>query len=349
MDEKICFVISPIGDPDSETRKRSDQALRYVISPALDQRQYSVIRADDIAKPGIITNQIIEHIVSDQLVLADLSDRNPNVFYELAIRHAIRKPLVQIMRRGEVLPFDVHSTRTIYYDLTDLDSVHDAVEEIAKQITALDEDPSDVESPISMALDLQKMRASGKPEDRSMADLLSGMAEVRAQLAEITGMIGNSDREDLIEDLSKGIAAISRQLRDDDHREDTPFVHRGHLSLSTFRYLLNSAPRRSAATSILIVASIFRDWVPWIHELGLECARTTRSGDYSSFQNAFRELRDQISYVFHGPQSHEFLGEGGRFDDLKRELENILDDAASMAQTELSLHSTEYGEVDHGK
>jgi len=52
-----------------------------------------VIRADKISEPGIITTQIIGHIVDAELVIADLTDKNPNVFYELAIRHAIRNPI----------------------------------------------------------------------------------------------------------------------------------------------------------------------------------------------------------------------------------------------------------------
>lgn len=94
MAEKKCFVIAPIGEPDSETRKRSDQILKHVISPAVQECGYSATRADQISEPGMITSQVIQHITDDHLVVADLTERNPNVFYELAIRHGIRKPLV---------------------------------------------------------------------------------------------------------------------------------------------------------------------------------------------------------------------------------------------------------------
>jgi len=69
------------------------------------------MRADELAEPGIITSQVIQHIVDDQLVIADLTERNPNVFYELALRHALRKPVVQIIHRGEAIPFDVAGMR----------------------------------------------------------------------------------------------------------------------------------------------------------------------------------------------------------------------------------------------
>ena len=82
MSEKSCFVIAPIGEPESETRKRSDQILKHVISPAAIECGYSTTRADQISEPGMITSQVIQHVVDDPLVVADLTERNPNVFYE---------------------------------------------------------------------------------------------------------------------------------------------------------------------------------------------------------------------------------------------------------------------------
>ena len=61
--EKTCFVISPIGDPDSDTRKRADQVLKHVIRPAVSTCGYKAVRADEIDKPGIITSQVIQHVV----------------------------------------------------------------------------------------------------------------------------------------------------------------------------------------------------------------------------------------------------------------------------------------------
>jgi hypothetical protein len=59
---KTCFVIAPIGKPDSETRKRSDLVLEYVVTPALAAVGYKPLRADQISEPGVITHQVIQHI-----------------------------------------------------------------------------------------------------------------------------------------------------------------------------------------------------------------------------------------------------------------------------------------------
>ena len=127
----------------------------------------------------MITSQVIQHIVDDQLVIADLTERNPNVFYELAIRHAIRKPLVQLIKKGEQIPFDVAGTRTIHVDHHDLDSVEEAKTEMIGQIRSLEADSSTLETPISVSLDLQLLRQSDNPEQRSLADVISVISELR--------------------------------------------------------------------------------------------------------------------------------------------------------------------------
>lgn len=182
---KTCFVIAPIGEIGSETRKRSDLVLKYVILPAAEQCGYAALRADQISEPGLITSQVIQHIIDDPLVIADLTERNPNVFYELAIRHALKKPLVQIIKSGEQMPFDVAGTRTISVDHRDLESVEIAKQEIVKQIESLEKKPQDIETPISVAVELKFLRQSENPEDRSLAGLVSSLSEIKLELSNL--------------------------------------------------------------------------------------------------------------------------------------------------------------------
>lgn len=118
--DKICFIVSPIGSDDSEERKHADLILGSLLEPAVAELGLTAVRADKIDKPGIITGQVIEHIARAALVIADLSSTNPNVFYELALRQAARKPVVQICRVGDPLPFDVNQYRTYPVDMTDI-------------------------------------------------------------------------------------------------------------------------------------------------------------------------------------------------------------------------------------
>ncbi len=152
--EATCFYISPIGQEDSERRKHADFFLEYVITPALKEFDLRVIRADQIGKPGMIGKQVLEHILKSRLVIADLSFHNPNVFYELCLRHVARLPTVQIIRGAEEIPFDIDQYRTVKIDTTDvygfLPSLQTYISEIANQVRRALEDADAVDNPISM-------------------------------------------------------------------------------------------------------------------------------------------------------------------------------------------------------
>lgn len=184
-EEKVAFVISPIGDQDSPERKRADQILKHVIEPTVKEFKYKTVRADKISKPGIITNQIIDHIMNDELVIADLTGHNPNVFYELAVRHVIQKPIIQIIQKGEKIPFDVSTQRTIEIDHKDLDSAEEARNELQKQIKAVEKDPSLVDSPISSAVDLKLLKQSKNPEQTAIASIQAALSDLSTEMKEI--------------------------------------------------------------------------------------------------------------------------------------------------------------------
>lgn len=184
--KKPCFVISPIGEAGSEIRKRADQVLKHVIEPAVSACGFEAIRADKMSEPGMITSQVIQHIVDDPLVVADLTGSNPNVFYELAIRHAIRKPLVQVIQKGDKIPFDVAGMRTIPVDHKDLDSVDEARIEIEKQVRSIEnKSPEEIDSPITVSIELQALRQSENPEQRSLAEFVSAVGDLRSDIAGI--------------------------------------------------------------------------------------------------------------------------------------------------------------------
>jgi hypothetical protein len=117
---RICFFAAPIGDQESEMRRHSDLILASLLEPAIEELDLRVIRADGIDRPGVITAQVVEHITKARLVVADLSFHNPNVFYELALRHATGKPTVHLIRVQDRIPFDIEQFRTIRVDTTDL-------------------------------------------------------------------------------------------------------------------------------------------------------------------------------------------------------------------------------------
>ena len=152
--EHTCFYVTPIGEENSEQRKHADLFMGSIVQPAMDELNLRVVRADQIGSPGMITTQIMEHIKRSRLVIADLSTLNPNVFYEMALRHACRLPVVQIIRRADRIPFDTNQVRTVVIDTTDIYALVPKIAtyqaEIAAQARAAIENPENAGNPISI-------------------------------------------------------------------------------------------------------------------------------------------------------------------------------------------------------
>lgn len=139
---KSCFIISSIGEKESEIREIADEKFDLVFEPVLKDAGFEeVTRADKIGTPGSISYDIVNHIINSELVIADVSDLNPNVFYELAIRNAIQKPVIIIKSEGQKMPFDIYDKRAISLDMNTARQWTEAKEELKKQIENVNENP----------------------------------------------------------------------------------------------------------------------------------------------------------------------------------------------------------------
>jgi len=176
---KQCFVIMPIGsgDPYEVYLNR----YKNIIKPAIEDynnegtRIFEAVRADFITKTGSITKSVIQHIYNADLVIADLTDLNPNVFYELGVRHALRNGTILVALDGTKLPFDVGDLNTVFYK-DRVGAERDAVPRLKALIHTLEkESPED--SPV-----FDVLPALQNPQTR---DLLQAQAIASAYEAEV--------------------------------------------------------------------------------------------------------------------------------------------------------------------
>lgn len=182
---KTCFVVSPIGETDSEIRSNADKLFKYIISPVCESCGFEPVRVDQINDSDSITQTIIDKLLSSELVIADISGHNPNVFFEMGYRKCTDKPIIHLKKKGETIPFDVNTVRTFEYDLTDLDNV----EETKKRL----------EQTIGTFYFENKTNALGQDEENNkqlfFQSILTMLYQIQDSITELKEQINKKDTE----------------------------------------------------------------------------------------------------------------------------------------------------------
>lgn len=154
---KSCFIITPIGDSNSPIFRKINGVITSTIRPVLQEMGFSDISAaHEINKVGSINTQIVNRIVYDDLVIANLTESNPNVMYELCLRHVVAKPIIHICEKGTVLPFDIKDNRTIFYE-NDMLGVEELKEKLKKYLAEIDYEKEHTDNPVYLGLQIGKL------------------------------------------------------------------------------------------------------------------------------------------------------------------------------------------------
>lgn len=178
---RTAFVISPIGAAGSDDYTRFLLSLDYIVKKALPEDAWYVIRADFESSPDSITSKVVSRIIESELIVADLSDHNPNVFYELAVAHGYKRPVVHIMADGQRPPFDVVDQRVIFYDLTNPASVDKAVESLRDAALHAISDEYSAKTPLTEFRQYDEIRSGKTSEDTGPA-VATALAELSHQV-----------------------------------------------------------------------------------------------------------------------------------------------------------------------
>ncbi len=145
----LCFVLMPFGIKTDVLGRPTnfDAVYRRIISPAVQLAGLDPVRADEERIGGTIHKPMFERLMMCPYAVADITGANPNVYYELGIRHAMRpRATVVMFSQGTVLPFDVAMLRGIPYHTDDKGEPLDPqthIETIAKIMRAARDNPHD--------------------------------------------------------------------------------------------------------------------------------------------------------------------------------------------------------------
>lgn len=147
--DDVCFVIMPFGSKEDADGNVIDfnAVYKYVIQRAVALVPgLTCLRSDDIDKPGSIHSRMIRSIYDSRVAIVDTSTLNANVFYELGVRHTLRKAVTVLIRReGTTSPFNIEGMNTLVYN-TDLEGAEKAKDDIRGAIVSALADPANVDS-----------------------------------------------------------------------------------------------------------------------------------------------------------------------------------------------------------
>jgi hypothetical protein len=151
-------------------------------------KDYKVERADEISKPGMIDSQVISHLIEADLVIADLTSRNANAFYELGIRHLIQKPVIHVYRRGEPIPADIQPYRAIEFEYTEKDDIREAKSALRKAVLETQSDDFHIENPVTRSRAMIKIKEREAKQRDELMELANGS---QYPISHLQGMLEN--------------------------------------------------------------------------------------------------------------------------------------------------------------
>lgn len=204
MVQKTCFIISTIGEVGSTEHRLAEEKYDLVFLPVLNELGYEVTRADKIGSPGSISYDIVNHIVSSDLVISDVSDVNPNVFYELAIRNAVNKPVIVIRSPNQRLPFDIVDKRAISLDMKEARLWTKAKEILKQQVIESEKDPKlaskSILSEFSFQIDADKKISPNTEMTLQLKDVKAEIRKLSKRVSQLKNNGGHDD-DDSFDDM----------------------------------------------------------------------------------------------------------------------------------------------------
>lgn len=207
--------------------------------------------------------------------------------------------MVQLIKKGEVIPFDIAATRIIQFDVLSLDNVELVKIEIAKQIKSIEAGKSDADNPISVSLDLKMLKASGNPEQRSLADVVEAITDLRAAVTLVDKKVSSGEGTASVKQFDEIKNLLSRF--EDRFEPNFKRKRRGFHPMMFEEMAMEMGMKEEQPNfSFLLMISFLKDDYPWIYEIGLETYRDLKTAKTQSEKrklvSSFEKALDMIGH-----------------------------------------------------
>jgi len=145
-----------------------------------------VTRSDEFGAAEMISDKIIEAITTYEIAIADLTFHNPNVFYELGLRHMSEKPVIHICSEGTKLPFDNAGVSTIFFNVADVHSHKNARTKIAEAYKLVSANGYKISNPVTQARGSIALAGSADSRDILLSALVKKVEDLDSRLTKET-------------------------------------------------------------------------------------------------------------------------------------------------------------------
>jgi len=164
-----------------------------VFCPAIEAAGLKACRADDLYRPSAIVNDIWSYTKNARIILADLTGKNPNVFYELGLAHALAKPAILVTESLEDIPFDLRGLRIIQYDKNDPAWGSLLKDKIKASIKEILQSPESAVLPTFLDVNTTAPKPSLTPQEKEVIQLKQDLNMLQRELTNIRDVrIGRS-------------------------------------------------------------------------------------------------------------------------------------------------------------
>jgi len=175
--EKICYVIMPFSP--TKSTKNWDKVYEKVFRPAIEKSSFNYVCRKSEIKNVSFSEEIIKNLKNSDLVLADLTDFNANVMWELGIRHTLSTKTIMICQKEQIdnLPSDIRHFGVIGYgkEITDAEEFK---EEIEKMLSELNSNPDLNTSPVRNVLNAEDLILSSQDRNKTISNLNGLLSEL---------------------------------------------------------------------------------------------------------------------------------------------------------------------------
>jgi len=203
--KKTCFYIGPRGEKNSLTKLWVDNTLSFLITPVIQSIGYKKpVDIDTIAAGSPFSAEVVRHLIEDNIVVADLTEEDPRVFYYLAIRHLMQKPVVHVIRKGDPIPRNFQDLHIINVRTDDLNLAENARQELRDYILSAESGQIDGTVYLEKFDQLRRLLLSNR--DVSEKEVLFNLVK---QIEDIQVNVGEIKKE--IIDLNKQLGSPIRK------------------------------------------------------------------------------------------------------------------------------------------